>query len=477
MIPVYTAYCNERYITEYDIPTSHSGPIGITVDPNGKIWFAETNVTKIAQFDPEDQTFNEYDIPAFSSRMHEEGAQIWGMTFDSKGNLWFTEATEAAIWQFEPEEATFERYLLTPSTVFPIQLIFDSEGNLWFTELFGDRIGKLDPSKVENNTRKGISEFSIPTPQAGASGLIFDEDGYLWFAESFSMKIARFDTREMIFKEYEMPRKVYSLVGITVDNEGRFWITDHGSSSIYRFDPQTGEFKEYSTSESPFFPVSLPYYIIRDSKGRIWTNEHYGNIIAVMDPDSEVLTEYEIPARDPRFGNISNVLHLTVDKEDNIWFTEWTSNKLGILDTNILIPFSIETSSRILSIVPGGNANITVKLNTDGMLDGPVRLYASGTFTTSGRLEGLEASFEPGELTPEQSVSTLTLKANHTLTPRVYTLMVGGKYQDVNRLVAIELVVGSPSNSSAFFTTWSLLLLAVSPLLFIALYVLYRRSK
>ncbi|MFC1753982.1 hypothetical protein ACFL96_11430, partial [Thermoproteota archaeon] len=403
------------------------------------------------------------------------GTMIWGMTFDTEGNLWFTEATEAAIWQFDTSKETFERYPLQPSTVFPIQLIFDSKGILWFTELYGDRIGQLYPSKVVNNTSEGISEYWIPTRNAGATGILFDMNGDLWFVESFSKKIVMMDTTLMDITEYDMPQSVYALVGLALDKDGLLWITDHGSSKFYQFNPQTEEFKEYSTSKSYFFQVSLPYYFVSDSKGRIWMNEHYGNIIAVMNPENEVLTEYEIPTRNPRFGNISNVLYLTVDKKDNIWFTEWTSNKIAVLDTHIQIPFSIETSQKTIQIDHGGNANITVKLNTNDLLDNPVHLYASGTITPTGKLDGLEVSFEPRELSSENSVSTLTLNASSTLMPGVYTLMVAGKYHDVNRLVAVNLVVGPPSFSSSFVESWGLILLAVSPLLLVVLYGVYRR--
>ncbi len=475
--PEYWALGEEPFITEYDTPTPNSGPIGITMDSEDMIWFAETNVTKIARFNPQDITFKEYDIPLFSNRLEKDGAQIWGMQFDDSGNLWFTEATDAAIWRFDTFSETFERYLLQPSTAFPIQLAFDSAGMLWFTELFGDRLGKLDPSKVENNTMKGITVFPIPTSHAGASGMTFDDNGNLWFAESFSTKIAKFDINNVQFKEYEMPKKVYSLVGITIDKEGRFWITDHGSSSIYQLNTETEDFREYSTSESPFFPVSLPYFIVSDSQGRIWTNEHYGNIIAMMDTDKYILTEYEIPTRDPRFGDICNVLYLIVDRNDNIWFTEWTSHKIGFLNVSLPIPFNIGTTQRRIIMETNRNVNISVILETYGNLDGPVNLYASGTFSTSGRLEGLDAFFEPNELTPEQNVSTLTLKAKSILIPGVYTLMVGGKYRDVNRLVAVELIVSSPRSSPTFFETWFLLLVAIIPLLIAIIYFFIRRIK
>ncbi len=476
VMPMNLAFCREKYIEEYEIPTSGSGPIGITVGAEGVVWFAETNVSKIARFNPKDQTFKEYSLPA-SDRLRREGAQIWGMKFDSGGRLWFTEATEAAIWMFDTVKETFERYPLQSGQVFPIQLIFDSEGILWFTELYGDRVGRLDPSKTVNGTREGVTEYLIPTSEAGAGGLVFDRAGYLWFTESFAKKVSRLDVRSIRFKEYEAAKPVYALVGVAFDKAGRLWLTDHGSSRFYRFNPQTGEWKDYSTSESPFFPVSLPYYIIADSRGRIWMNEHYGNIIAEMNPETEVLTEYHIPTGDPLFGGISNTLYLTVDGDDNIWFTEWTANKIAVLNTRLPVPFTLEISDRKVRLNRGENVNITVKLTADGLLDNPIHLYASGTFTPSGRLEGLEASFTPAEITADRSVSTLNLKTSSNLKPGVYTLMVGGRYSDVNRLVAVEVVVGSSSVSATFFETWGLMLLASTPLLFILALIIFRMLR
>jgi len=470
-------YNGGRYIFEYRVPTPHSGPIGITVDPGGVVWFAETNVSRIARFNPNDQTFREYIIPTNSSRIREQGAQIWCMKLDGRGGLWFTEATEAAIWRFDTSTETFERYPLPLKDSFPIQLTFGPHGHLWFTELYGDRVGRLDPSKVVNNTSIGITEYEIPTRNAGAAGLVFDDDGNLWFTESFSKKVAMFNPREVYFKEYDVPGEVYALVGIARDREGRFWITDHGSSKFYRFDPEDGEFKEYSTSQSTSFSVSLPYYILSDSEGRIWMNEHYGNIIAMMDPERDVLTEYDVPTRNPRFGNISDVLYLTADGDGEIWFTEWSANKIGRLNTHLPVPFTIDASKRNVHLKIGEKANVTISASFDEAFEGPLRLQLSGTMTPSGRLDGLDVSFNPGELTPETPSSTLTLKADRTLIPGVYTLMVGGKYRDVSRMMAVELVVSSPSMQSPLSESLSIILLALTPILAFAAFVLFRRFR
>jgi virginiamycin B lyase len=474
-----------RYITEYNVPTPNSGPIGITVDSNGMIWFAETNVSRIARFSPDNRTFKEYALP-LTDALRKNGAQIWGMVFDAKGRLWFTEATEAAIWMFDSSTEKFEKFPLQPN-VFPSQIAVDSSGVLWFTELFGNQIGRLDPSKAVNNTREGITEYLIPTPDAGAISLIFDKTGKIWFTEPFSRKVGMFDPQTIRFKEYVMPESVFTLTGLAMDTAGHLWITDHGSSEFYRFDPNTGIFNEYSTSLPKYlFNVSLPYYLASDSNGKIWMNEHYSNAIAMINPETEVLTEYSIPTRNPRFGYIADALKLTVDKNDNVWFTEWTANKIAVLDSHKQVPFNIELSERDISMARGDEKEISVSLlSSNETLDAPVMLYASGTTTGTGVINGLSVSFEPAELSSaQQRNSTMTLKVKSSLPPGIYTLMVGGRYGEVNRLAAVHLVVTSPNTISSssntisyFLETWGVIILALTPLMAVAVLILYRRIK
>ncbi|MCL5317131.1 MAG: hypothetical protein M1503_02550 [Thaumarchaeota archaeon] len=473
--PVAAVSDGTTYITEYDIPTPNSGPIGITADPSGLIWFAETNVSRIARFSPGNLTFKEYALP-LTDTLRKKGANIWGMAFDAKGCLWFTEATEAAIWRFDPSAETFEKFPLQPD-VFPIQIAVDSSGVVWFTELHGNQIGRLDSSKVVNNTREGITEYLIPTPDAGVISLSFDRNGRIWFTEPFSRKVGMFDPQTIRFKEYIMPASVFTLVGLALDTAGCLWITDHGSSEFYRFDPDTDVFTEYSTSQPPPpLNVSLPYYLAPDSNGKIWMNEHYGNAIAVIDPESEVLTEYSIPTHNPRFGGIADALQLTVDKNDNIWFTEWTANKIAVLDSRKQIPFNIELSERNISIERGGEKEISVMLLLKETLDSPVTLSASGTTTGTGVINGLSVSFEPTELSASQHNSTMTLKVKSSLPPDIYTLMVNSRYNGINRLAAVHLIVSSPNTGTSFIETWGeVLFLGLTPLMAVAVIILYRR--
>jgi hypothetical protein len=139
-----------------------------------------------------------------------------------------------------------------------------------------------------------------------------------------------------------------------------------------------------------------------------------------------------------------------VDDNDNVWFTEWTANKIAVLNSHKQVPFNIILSERDISVERGGEKEISVMLQLNGSLDSPVTLYASGTTTGTGVTNGLSVSFEPAELSTQQRNSTLTLKVKSSLPPGVYTLMVGGRYNEVNRLDAVHLIVGSPNSILIF---------------------------
>jgi len=49
------------YVQEFSIPTLCTNPLAIVIDYDGNVWFAETNTGKLAKFDPNTETFFEYE--------------------------------------------------------------------------------------------------------------------------------------------------------------------------------------------------------------------------------------------------------------------------------------------------------------------------------------------------------------------------------------------------------------------------------
>src|SRR5262245_18472308 len=77
-------------ITEYPIPTSHSAPQGITLGPDGNIWFTESLGNTIGVINSSTHKITEY-------RLQNAGAQPYGITTGTVGNLWFTESSANQI--------------------------------------------------------------------------------------------------------------------------------------------------------------------------------------------------------------------------------------------------------------------------------------------------------------------------------------------------------------------------------------------
>lgn len=81
-------------MTEYQVPDPESGPYGITVCANGRIWFTEQKGNRIGML-TESGDITEYTIPTESA-----GASI--ITSGIGGELWFTEYKAGKIGKITP---------------------------------------------------------------------------------------------------------------------------------------------------------------------------------------------------------------------------------------------------------------------------------------------------------------------------------------------------------------------------------------
>jgi virginiamycin B lyase len=79
--------------------------------------------------------------------------------------------------------------------------------------------------------------------------------------------------------------------------------------------------------------ILLPYWNIAEYN-KIWFNEHEGNAIAYFDTDNSTLVEYQILTRGVLWGNTSNPLKFALDERGSVWFTEWSENKFGVLQSS-----------------------------------------------------------------------------------------------------------------------------------------------
>src|ERR671919_231825 len=155
---------------------------------------------------------------------------------------------------------------------------------------------------------------------------------------------------------------------------------------------------------------TLPSWIKKANDGSVWFNQQQGNKISKFDPSEQELVEYWIPSQNNEWGNckedgragaqnsmgecprikncgIANVLNFALmesdkreeeDKEGKeeeyiknmvkeVWFTEWSTNKIGRIDVTKELPFDvkIQESDRDLTVKRGESEKINLVVSTD----------------------------------------------------------------------------------------------------------------
>ncbi len=122
-------------LTEFRISVAKSGVIGITVGPDGNVWFTEYLDSKIGRITPAGVVTGEFTVPTAGSRPRDIAA-------GPDGNLWFTESFGNKIGQITPAGVFVAEYPLPTPKSYPFSIIPGPDG-VWFTQQGSSQIGRL----------------------------------------------------------------------------------------------------------------------------------------------------------------------------------------------------------------------------------------------------------------------------------------------------------------------------------------------
>jgi virginiamycin B lyase len=494
---------SNEFITEYKLPAICEMPLGIAVD-DGKVWYVSTENGTIGAYNIQQNSFaKEVPIPVWKSRLnHLDFSQVWAIKPDGKGNIWFTDEKQNAVWKYIESSQTFDMYKVPTApkafdTTYPVSLDFDLNGNIYFVGIRSTSLWFGEVAKMRNGTSNGISAIPMPVDKfsgidptlISTGSLAVDNDrNAVWVSMLAFQKrgeILRYDIGTKTFKVFDMPEELASPVGLVVDNSGNLWITDHGTSIFYKLDTSTGNITKFVTSkasprifgigsvgsnttsnsnininDAPAGAYTLPYWIQKSGDGSLWFNEHTGNKIAKFDPINNTMIEYWIPTQNKLFGmcqnnnaadknnnqkcGIANALQFSVgqnkDDSNQIWFTEWSENKIGKVNVQKQLPFRVSIPIKEVAVKRG--ESLEVKVNIDTSTNQRIRMIAAGTFTPTGDLGNSTGSFSEESFSLStgntKQISYIFTPSSH-LKAGVYTLMIGAENDDVSYLKAVRV--------------------------------------
>ena len=287
-------------LTEWNVPTNASGPYGIAVDANGKIWFTENFTNKIARFDPTNDNFTEWAIATPNSDPHNVFPKQVTTANGTVTQIFFTEFATNKIARFDTSTNTLTEWPLTAGSN-PAGIYVDNNNDVWFAESGRDTIGRLTPSTGH------LTEWTLP----GASTT----------AGSPALK----------------PWSVYVQVVTTPLYSNRFvWFTEMLGNKVGRLEVTSNRLTlwDFGTlGQGAYFPndltigvfQTLPVAIITDGNGRV-------SILGNDTGGGSLYQESVIPSLN------SNPLGMTYDEPRNAaWFSENNLGNIANLNTtNVL---------------------------------------------------------------------------------------------------------------------------------------------
>jgi len=455
---------SNSYVTEYKIPTACTQPLAIVTDPDGNVWFAQTNTGKLGKFNPVTETFVEYENPKWPQGGR---SMMWGIDYSPDGSIWFTDEANDSLWKFSIQDENYERTQF-PRVLESLPQRLSVEGSkIIVNDFTGNKLTFLDPTK----TGEGTAYLSIPSPVEGSvtGGFGVDADDNVWYTNwifqtgGVLVKLNQskiFEQSNLLAENvtalfdvldiYQFPLGMTTPNGVSADSEGKIWIVDTSSSFFFKFDPDTESYTRYITSiphESSYgnssglikAPISRPYWSEFDDKGRLVFNEQTANRIGVFDPVKESLVEYSVPSKNPNWADceamedcgLAQVFDLAVDG-DTIWFTEWVENNIGKIDSSKPLPFNVKLDKTNILLNTGEEALIQMILEptTDSTFHG-IDLISS----TTAPFSDITVDIVPPPNFPLDfdgpRVIEFYIRASEDALPDIHKVLVGAQTDDV----------------------------------------------
>jgi virginiamycin B lyase len=245
-------------------------PTDMVLGPDGHFWIVESGLTTIAHLDTQGG------LDRFDARLPSDDLAMAfdprGISVGPDGALWFGEIDR--IMRMTQDGMLTAFPLPHSGGASPRATVAGPDGNVWFVEPLGNAIGRI-------STAGELTEFSIvteddeaPTPQ----GITQGADGNLWFTET-SFRIGRITPGGQITK-YAMPTMAAWGTRLTAAPDGNVWFTEENGSSIGRVTPE-GVIAEFSVKAGdPNAPLGV--YAIAAREGELWFTEQNGQRIGKM---------------------------------------------------------------------------------------------------------------------------------------------------------------------------------------------------
>ncbi|UGV26139.1 Virginiamycin B lyase [Rhodopseudomonas boonkerdii] len=218
-------------ITPFRVPGEAVGVLqGIAFGPDGHIWFTSREENAIRRMSVTGEFNGTFVIPSQATKPTQLNKGSWprGITVGPDGHLWFAEMAANKIGRITVN-GEFTEFTIPTEDAQAYGVVTGPDRNLWFTESGAGKIGRLDVATGK------ITEFALSSPQARPRDITVGPDGHLWFSMNGTDRIGRISMQgEMT--EFPLPADT-KPIGIAAGGDGNVWFTAFKPNKIGRITP------------------------------------------------------------------------------------------------------------------------------------------------------------------------------------------------------------------------------------------------
>ncbi len=253
--------------------------------------------------------------------------KVWSIAFDNSGNTWIGTYKQGLIKYNSTETIVYNssNSLFSDTTII-YDIAVDSKNNIW--------IGCEGLVKFDGTTFTLFDNTNSPIPKNHVTIIDVDSKDNIWLASSSyqSGGLVKFDgTSWTVYTPDNSDIPLNLINGLTIDKSDNLWLAQSEKvNNPYLSKLSNDQWTVYSKAD---FGIT-PYYfgdvqINSKDKACVAIDHLYGGgyipQVFIYDGNSSKTLE---------FDNFSMIIHLRVDKDDNIWCTG-SSGYLAVYDGKI----------------------------------------------------------------------------------------------------------------------------------------------
>jgi hypothetical protein len=157
---------------------------------------------------------------------------------------------------------------------------------------------------------------------------------------------------------------------------------------------------------------------------------------------NKTLTEYSIPSL-PRDGYLTYPLNISQDPRDEkvLWFSEWNTDKVGMINGHVPIPFTINLDDARITLHKGKDVAVEMKIPSNPSHPETITLNASSTITPTAELGNLGVKFSSNMVNTSSDNDIKISILDNGVLPGNYTLGISASNGLVTSTRFIDLTV------------------------------------